>query len=87
MLTDIERKVLRILGNYTSIRRRMPTIKEIQIKTGRSQHGVFLVLSALEKEGYILWKEEDPENIVIIEAWERSSPWNRSKINPDRFMD
>ncbi|MBP1156060.1 MULTISPECIES: hypothetical protein [unclassified Paenibacillus] len=87
MLEDIERKVLRILGNYSSVRRRMPTLKELRIKTGRSQRGVLLVLSTLEKEGYILWKEDDPENIVIIEAWERRSSLPPTRFNPDRFMD
>lgn len=34
MLPDYERKVLRILYNYTSQRHRIPTVHELEIKTG-----------------------------------------------------
>lgn len=35
MLPDYERKVLRILYNYINQRLRMPTMKELEIKTGQ----------------------------------------------------
>lgn len=34
MLTDLERKTLRILFNFSNLYRRMPTMKELEKKTG-----------------------------------------------------
>jgi len=73
MLSDIERKVLRIIGNNVSGRRGTPSIHTIEIKTGRRREGVFKVLAVLARERYIEWSEADPERIVLLEAWERSS--------------
>jgi hypothetical protein len=70
MLSDIERKVLRIICNYSAGRRRMPTIHELCVKTGRTEKGMMRVLAALAKEKYIEWSEEDPEEITVIQAWE-----------------
>jgi len=73
MLSDIERKVLRIIGNNVSGNRGTPSIRTLEIKTGRRRDGVFKVLAVLAREGYIEWSEADPERIVLLEAWERSS--------------
>ncbi|WP_405131176.1 hypothetical protein MHB43_01330 [Paenibacillus sp. FSL H8-0317] len=43
MLTDYERKVLRILFNYSSGRRRLPTIHELTVKTGKGKTDVMLL--------------------------------------------
>lgn len=87
MLSDIERKVLRIIGNYSAGRRRLPTIHEIEIKAGRDRRGVMEVLAVLAAEGYILWDEEEPESMVLLEAWERKPVRSDPAFNPDRFMD
>ncbi|WP_179232888.1 hypothetical protein [Paenibacillus rigui] len=71
MLSDIERKMLRVISNYSMRWREMPSIRELEIKTGRSRRGVLEVLKTLNNEGYIEWSESSPENIVLIEAWER----------------
>ncbi|MHB0944549.1 hypothetical protein ACYCSU_23665 [Paenibacillus sp. ALE1] len=72
MLTDRERKLLRILYNYSAGRRRLPTIKELEIKTGRSVADIKAGLLALEKDNYILWENKsDTRHIVIIEGWDR----------------
>ncbi|WP_025716046.1 hypothetical protein [Paenibacillus sp. 1-18] len=72
MLPDIERKLLRILYNYSAGRRRLPTMKELEIKTGRSVTDIKAGLLALEKDNYILWdNKSDTRHIVILEGWDR----------------
>lgn len=72
MLSDIERKVLRIIGNYTVGRRRTPTIDELCIKTGRRRGGIMTVLEVLAREEYIEWNRMQPDDIELLEAWERN---------------
>jgi len=71
MLSDIERKTLRIIGNYSAGRKRLPTIDELCIKTGRSRAGIFDVLRVLADQEYIEWDRRQPDNIILLEAWER----------------
>ncbi|MGE7270093.1 hypothetical protein ACQKK5_01405 [Brevibacillus panacihumi] len=71
MLSDIERKVLRVIANYSAGRRRTPTISELCIKTGRNRGGIMTVLEVLVREGYIEWQRSQPDQIVVLEAWER----------------
>lgn len=73
MLSDIERKILRIIGNYDVRYRRTPTVHEIVIRTGRNRDKVLDVLSLLAQERYIKWSAEDPDYILILEAWERTN--------------
>ncbi|MEC0239332.1 hypothetical protein P4H66_05600 [Paenibacillus dokdonensis] len=40
MLEDIDRKILRILYNYSSERRRLPSMKELVIKTGKTKQDI-----------------------------------------------
>ncbi|MDA5110525.1 hypothetical protein O3V59_19490 [Brevibacillus thermoruber] len=71
MLSDIERKVLRIIANFSVGRRRTPTVDELCVKTGRSRSGVMEVLAALTREEYIEWDRSLPDDIKLLEAWER----------------
>ncbi|OPG98606.1 hypothetical protein B2I21_09700 [Chryseobacterium mucoviscidosis] len=72
MLTDYQRKVLRILYNYKSGRRRMPTVHELTVKTGKGKPDVMAALDALIASDYIHWEDKpDTANIVILEGWER----------------
>ncbi|GAA4704126.1 hypothetical protein GCM10023228_05070 [Brevibacillus fulvus] len=71
MLSDIERKVLRIIANFSAGRRRLPTIDELCVKTGRSRGGVMEVLDVLAREEYIEWDRMRPDDITLLEAWER----------------
>ncbi|CAI6073672.1 hypothetical protein PAECIP112173_02295 [Paenibacillus sp. JJ-100] len=74
MLTDYQRKVLRILYNYKSGRRRFPTIHELTIKTGKHKADVLVALDILVSANYIHWENKsDTANIVILEGWERES--------------
>ncbi|MGN7358666.1 hypothetical protein ACTHPF_12390 [Paenibacillus sp. SAF-054] len=75
MLADIERKILRILFNYLSGRRRLPTIHELEIKTGKRKEVILQSLRELERLQYIEWQNKaDMQSIVIIEKWERKEP-------------
>ncbi|WP_309304381.1 MULTISPECIES: hypothetical protein [Brevibacillus] len=80
MLSDIERKVLRIIGNYSAGRHRFPTIDELCIKTGRSRKGIIEVLEVLHKETYIVWTKKNPDEIELLEAWERKSLWKNNNL-------
>ena len=46
-------------------------IRELTIKTGRSEDGIKEVLQRLNAERYIEWSLADPELIKVLEAWER----------------
>lgn len=74
MLTDYQRKVLRILYNYKNGRRRFPTVHELTVKTGKYKPDVIAALDALVSANYIHWgNKSDTANIVILEGWERES--------------
>lgn len=65
MLSDIERKVLRVIGNYNAGRRWLPTIDDLCIKTGRTRGGIMQVLEVLAKEEYIEWDRMKPNEICF----------------------
>jgi hypothetical protein len=70
-LTDIERKILGILRNYSTTKSRMPTMYLLKAKTGRNDEGVEKVLDELTKKGYIDRVEGAPiSDIVIIQRFE-----------------
>lgn len=72
MLTDYQRKVLRILFNYKGGWRRFPTIHELTVKTSKHKPDVMAALDALVAAEYIHWEDRsDTANIVILEGWER----------------
>ncbi|MCM3131926.1 hypothetical protein M3629_03975 [Paenibacillus polysaccharolyticus] len=72
MLTDFQRKVLRILYNYKGGRRRLPTLHEMTVKTGKHKPDVMAALEALIANRYIHWEDKsDTANIMILEGWER----------------
>lgn len=72
MLPDFERKLLRILCNFSRQQRRMPVWSELERKTGRDQKRLLPALSRLEAEGYIRWEySPNPQFIKILEARER----------------
>ena len=70
MLSDRDRKLLRIIANYSAGRGRFPTLKELQIKSGRSRADVMAGLKVLEQERYIEL-DENGQIRNLLEAWER----------------
>ncbi|MCF6095076.1 hypothetical protein L1765_14020 [Microaerobacter geothermalis] len=80
MLSDIERKVLCIVRNFSIMQGRTPTVRELMRKTGRSYHGILEVLDKLAEERYIEWSRKKPNEIVLIQSWE--TKWTYEKIRP-----
>lgn len=71
MLEDIERKILRILYNYSSGRRRLPSMEELVIKTGKTKKDITQCLINLEDQLFIIWENKKyVETIKIIQGWE-----------------
>ncbi|WP_433943444.1 hypothetical protein [Paenibacillus sp. SN-8-1] len=75
MLSDFERKLLRILYNYSLKYRVMPDLETLMRLTGRHRsQEVREGLQGLEKDNYIAWEDKDDlQSIVIIEGWERGA--------------
>lgn len=74
MLSDFERKLLRILYNVSLQRRRMPSMEELERKSGRAKHDIKAGLEGLELKRYITWEDKRTlDSIVILEGWERQS--------------
>ncbi len=72
MLTDIERKLLRILYNFSYQQRRMPTMTELERKTGKTSSEIEHGLGVLVQQEYILWPDRPYlDTITILEGWER----------------
>ncbi|MET3831047.1 hypothetical protein ABIC86_002513 [Paenibacillus sp. DS2363] len=88
MLTDYQRKVLRILYNYKGVRRVFPTIDELMNKTGKEQPDVMAALDVLIAERYIQWDDKsNTANIVILEGWEREGEKPQIPKAPERSND
>jgi DNA-binding transcriptional regulator YhcF (GntR family) len=69
-LKDIERKVLTIIHNFYHTHRRLPTVKELCIWTGRNEVGIKQVLKSLTEKSCIEW-EPKSGTIVLVEEWGR----------------
>ncbi|MBY7736252.1 hypothetical protein MJ749_13150 [Paenibacillus polymyxa] len=87
MLPDIERKLLRILYNFFAQQQCMPTMQELEIKTGRSVEDIKSGLLSLENDNYITWEDQsDTRHIVIIEGWERGRSRPMSPGDANRYF-
>ncbi|MNJ58068.1 hypothetical protein D3C77_536830 [compost metagenome] len=72
MLSDFERKLLRIVFNFSSQRHRMPTMVELERVTGKTVGVIEQGLVGLVEQQYILWPDRPHlDTIVILEGWER----------------
>lgn len=69
-LSDIERKVLRIIINVSNYGRspKMPTVPDLKWRTGRSERGIYRVLAGLNHKGYIEWSRQEPHKIVLLRS-------------------
>src|SRR4051794_20804955 len=70
MLNDYERKLLRILHNFQTGRRRNPSIEELVRKTGRWPWQILRTLQSLTDKQFIVRDPERHEQLQIIRAWE-----------------
>lgn len=68
MLEDSARKLLRILNNFSSQHRRMPTWNELAPKMAavNDRNKLIKLLEILEQNQYITWEQDDPTTIRII---------------------
>lgn len=71
MLTDHERKLLRILSVSTQMYKRTPSIDVLETKTGYRRGDIMTAIAGLEQQGYIVWPERRIEDIAVIEGFER----------------
>jgi DNA-binding IclR family transcriptional regulator len=69
MIRDIERKVLAILRNFTAVQRRLPTFRELSVKTGKRENEIKFILNKLQESGYIEWDGIYALSVVIIKGW------------------
>lgn len=69
MLSDIERKVLRIAYN-SSVGHRTLSYKEWSAKTGRREREVQVVLQKLVDLGYLEWINRDYPLVKVLQGWE-----------------
>lgn len=82
MLSDLERKLLRILYNFSTQHGRMPRMPELRQKTGRRREDISAALRRLVEQQYILWPDNPSlETIVILEAWEREQPLPKTRMS------
>ncbi|ANS76794.1 hypothetical protein AWM70_21230 [Paenibacillus yonginensis] len=85
MLPDLQRKLLRILFNFSTQQRRMPNWPELERKTGRRKQELAAALGQLQEKGFIAWtwsaetvrslkriagQEPDPQDIVLLQSRE-----------------
>jgi hypothetical protein len=88
MLTDIERKVLRIIVNFSKNRGRFPRYDELILKTGRDKKGIRQAIKGIEQKMQIDWKEFNPNQVLLqleVEFKPKFKPkfklWNRADFN------
>ncbi|SDF03001.1 hypothetical protein SAMN04488542_1057 [Fontibacillus panacisegetis] len=75
MLNDLERKLLRVLYNFSTQKRRMPFKPELERLTGRRYADIDKALNELVQQQYIFWPDRPHlQTIVILEGWERDQP-------------
>ncbi|WP_211745392.1 hypothetical protein [Paenibacillus sp. Marseille-Q4541] len=80
MLPDFERKLLRILYNYSGQRGRMPLMTELEVKTGKSRLMIREALVELERNQFIIWEDKSSTHgILIIEGWEPQEEVHQAK--------
>ncbi|MDR6880379.1 helix-turn-helix domain-containing protein [Bacillus sp. 3255] len=80
MLPDIERKVLAILRNFTAMQRRLPTFKELSVKTGKHESEIRYILNQLQVSGYIEWDGVGARSILILKGWVDPPPSNNGSF-------
>lgn len=72
MLQDIERKLLRVLFNFSRQKRRMPMWVELEYKMGHSKTEISAGLRRLVEQQYIFWPDNpDLSTLVILEMEDR----------------
>ncbi|MNJ51045.1 hypothetical protein D3C77_463380 [compost metagenome] len=72
MLQDIERKLLRVLFNFSRQKHRMPMWVELEYKMGHNKTEISAGLRRLVEQQYIFWPDNpDLSTLVILEMDDR----------------
>lgn len=80
MLSDTARKLLMIMTHSSGHHRHMPTLQELEKKSGRTLAKIRVGLQELIDQNYIEWKLGTPtESALILEGWEREDPAGKGK--------
>ncbi|WP_044877610.1 hypothetical protein [Paenibacillus sp. IHBB 10380] len=93
MLADAERKLLRVLYNYSRRHNVNPTMGDLERLTGRNMNSIRESLTELESLNYIFWEDKaSMSTILIIEGWEReesrpAAPSPSSNENTNYWME
>ncbi len=83
MLSDFERKLLRILYNFGLKYKRNPTKPELERLTNHEYADIEKTLDSLVQKEYIFWPDRPAlDTITILEAWEREQQTSRAKFSP-----
>ncbi|MNI59032.1 hypothetical protein D3C76_52020 [compost metagenome] len=78
MLSDFERKLLRILYNFNLKYNRNPMKPELQRLLGHTYADIELALDSLVQQEYIFWPDRPAlDSIKILEGWERKETSRR----------
>ncbi|OKP91827.1 hypothetical protein A3844_01560 [Paenibacillus helianthi] len=73
MLSDTARKLLMVMRHSSVHHRYMPTLAQLETKSGRTADKIKAGLQELANEDYIQWEPGNPpESAVVIEGWERT---------------
>lgn len=64
-MTDMERKVFRIVWNINLTQQRHTKYKELLIKTGRNEKGLNEVLDSLVKKEVIWWNKNNTKDVAF----------------------
>ncbi|GAA0137763.1 hypothetical protein YSY43_46040 [Paenibacillus sp. YSY-4.3] len=84
MLPDLERKLLRIIYNFWSQRRRIPSMKELERTTGRTERDILAALRRLEGDGFLNWPDKSTLNTLrLLNVPEAEEP---AKARPRRGL-
>lgn len=88
MLSDTARKLLMIMRHSAVHHAHMPTLQELEIKSGRTPDKIISGLRELVNEKYIEWTPHTPpESARIIEGWERIDPrFKKRKSEPQELQ-
>lgn len=84
MLPDLERKLLRIIYNFWSQRRRIPSMKELERTTGRMERDILAALGRLERDGYLNWP--DKSNLATLRLLNVAGTEEQAKDRPRRGL-
>lgn len=72
MLSDVERKVLRIIENYTITRGKPPTLRQLSRFTGRRETEIRSILQRLKQSGALTLKGQDGAGRLRVETEKQS---------------